>query len=50
MRGAISYESGDTSVVKVSSGGKITAKKKGTAYVYVYTQNGISETIRVSVR
>lgn len=46
----ISYESSDTSVATVSSKGVIKGVKKGTCYVYVYTQNGVSKKIKVVVK
>lgn len=44
------YESSDSKTVKVNSNGKITAKKKGTAYVYVIAQNGIYKRIKITVK
>ena len=46
----IAYESSDTSVATVSSKGVITAKKKGTCYVYAYAQNGVFRKIKVTVK
>ena len=47
---AIKYESSNSKVATVSSKGVITAKKKGTCYVYVYAQNGIYAKVKVTVR
>ncbi len=46
----VRYESSDPDVATVSSSGRITAKKKGKCRIYVYAQNGISKTIRVTIR
>lgn len=47
---SVSYESTDTSVAKVSSKGAIKGVKKGTCYVYVYTQSGAFKKIKVVVK
>lgn len=44
------YLSSDKAIATVSSLGKITAKAKGTCYVYVYTQNGAYKRIKVTVK
>lgn len=44
------YESSNTSVATVSSKGKIKAKKKGKATIYVIAQNGVYKTIKVTVK
>lgn len=49
MASVLRYESSNTEVVKVSSKGKITAKSKGSCYVYVYAQNGAYKRIIVTV-
>lgn len=51
MASVLRYESSNTEVVKVSSKGKITAKSKGSCYVYVYVyaQNGAYKRIIVTV-
>ena len=46
----IYYESTNEKVATVSKKGKITAKKKGSCYVYVYAQNGRFEKIKVIVK
>ena len=46
----IAYESSNTKIVTVSTKGKITAKKKGKATIYVYAQNGVSKSIKVTVK
>jgi len=43
------YESSNTEVATVNSKGKITAKGKGSCYVYVYAQNGVYKRIKVTV-
>lgn len=44
------YESSKTSIVSVSKKGKLKAKKKGTAYIYIYAQNGYSKKLKVTVK
>ena len=44
------YESLDESIATVSSSGKIKAVSKGTTKIIVYTQNGLSKTIKVTVK
>ena len=46
---AIRYESTDKKVAAVNSKGKITAKAKGSCYVYAYAQNGVYKRIKVTV-
>ncbi len=46
----LSYESSNTKIAKVNKNGKITAKKKGTCYIYIYAQNGIFKKIKVTVK
>ena len=47
---AIHYESSDTKIAVVSKKGVITARKKGTCYVYAYAQDGVSKAIKVVVK
>jgi hypothetical protein len=47
---AIKYESSNTAVATVSKKGKITAKKKGTCYIYAYSQSGIYKRIKITVK
>ena len=47
---AIKFESSNAKVVKVSSKGKLTGKKKGTATIYAYAQNGVYAKIKVKVK
>ena len=44
------YLSSNTKVATVSSSGKILAKAKGKCSVYVYAVNGVSKTIKVTVK
>ena len=44
------YESSDTSVATVSKKGKVTAVSAGTAKITVYTQNGLSKTVTITVK
>ena len=46
----VRYQSTDTAVASVSSGGMITAKKKGTCYIYIYGQNGYRTRVKVTVQ
>lgn len=46
----LAYESSKPKVASVSKKGIITAKAKGTCKIYVYAQNGVSKTIRVTVK
>jgi hypothetical protein len=47
---AVKYESSNTAVATVSKKGKITAKKKGTCYIYAYSQSGIYKRIKITVK
>ena len=49
LRG-LSYESSNTKIATVSKKGVIKGIKKGTCYIYVYTQDGISRKIKVKVK
>lgn len=44
------WRSTDSNVVSVSSNGRVTARKKGTAYIYVVSKSNSSVTARCSVR
>ena len=44
------FESDNSAIATVSRSGKITAKKKGTCTIYVYTQNGLYTTVKVTVK
>ena len=46
----IKYESTNTEIATVSAKGVIKGVKKGTCYVYVYAQNGITKKIKVTVK
>ena len=46
----IAYESGNIAVATVNSKGKVTGKKKGTCYIYVYAQNGIYSRVKITVK
>ncbi len=45
----VAYESSNPKVVTVSSKGRVTAKGKGTAYVFAYAQNGVFAKVKVTV-
>lgn len=44
------YATSNSSVATVGKDGTITAKGKGTCYVYVYAQNGYAKKIKVTVK
>ncbi len=46
----LAFESTNPKVAKVTKKGKITAKGTGTCKIFVYAQNGVSKTIRVTVK
>jgi hypothetical protein len=46
----LTYVSSNPNVAKVNSKGKITAKKKGKCTIYVYANNGISASTKVTVK
>ena len=46
----LKYESSNKKIATVTSKGVIKAKKKGSCYIYVYTQNGIYRSIKVTVK
>ena len=43
------YMTSNKKVATVNSSGKITAKGKGTCYIYVYAHNGVSKKVKVTV-
>ena len=43
------YMTSNSKIASVNSGGKVTAKGKGTCYIYVYAHNGVSKQIKVRV-
>ena len=46
----LKYESTNPKVAKVTSKGVIEAKKKGTCYVYAYSQSGVYKKVKVVVK
>ncbi len=46
----ICYESTNKKIATVTKKGVIKGKKKGTCKIYVYTQNGVSKTVKVTVK
>ena len=46
----ICYESSNAAVATVTKKGVVKGKKKGTCSIYVYAQNGVYKTIRVTVK
>ncbi|HBZ03989.1 MAG TPA: hypothetical protein DEO83_09290, partial [Lachnospiraceae bacterium] len=46
----IKYESSNENVVTVTKKGMVKAVGKGTAYVYVYAQNGVAGKLKVTVK
>lgn len=47
---ALKYETRNAAVATVSGKGVVTAKARGTCYVYAYAQNGVFKTIKVTVK
>ena len=48
--GKFRYESTNKKIATVSKKGVIKGIKKGSCYVYVYTQNGLYKRIKVRVK
>lgn len=46
----IKYEFSNKKIATVSAKGVITGKKKGTATIFVYAQNGLYKTVKVTVK
>ena len=46
----VRYESSNKKIATVTSKGKVTAKKKGTCYIYVYSQSGVFAKIKITVK
>ena len=46
----LSYETSNRKIATVSSKGVIKGIRKGTCYVYVYAQNGVSRKVKVVVK
>ena len=44
------YESTNKKIATVSKRGKVTAKRKGSCYIYAYAQNGVYRKIKVTVK
>ena len=44
------YKSSNTKVATVDKNGKITAKKKGTCIIYIYANNGMLKSVKVTVK
>ena len=44
------YESTNTKIAAVDKKGRIKAKKKGTCKIYIYAQNGVYKTVKVTVK
>ena len=44
------YDTSNKKVATVSKDGKITAKEKGTCYVYIYAVNGCAKKVKVTVK
>lgn len=43
------YKTSDSRIAAVNSGGRITAKGRGTCYIYAFAHNGVSKRIKVTV-
>jgi uncharacterized protein YjdB len=46
----VKYESQNTAIATVDKKGKIKGKKKGKTTIYVYAQNGVFKTVKVTVK
>ena len=46
----VRYESSNNKIAAVNGSGKITAKAKGTCYIYVYAPNGVMKAVKVMVK
>lgn len=46
----VKFESSDKKIATVSAKGVVKGVKKGTATIYVYTQNGLYKTVKVTVK
>lgn len=46
----VAFESSNSQVASVSSGGTVTAKRRGSCTIYVYAQNGIYKKVQVTVK
>ena len=46
----IKFESGNKKIATVDKNGKIKGKKKGKTTIYVYAQNGLYKTVKVTVK
>lgn len=44
------YESSNKKVATVNKKGVVTAKKKGTAYIYIYASNGVYKKVKITVK
>ena len=47
---SLRYESTNSKIATVNKKGKITAKAKGTCYVYAYAQDGVFKKVKVKVK
>ncbi len=50
LEGEYRYASNNTKVATVNKKGKITAKHKGTCYIYVFANNGYAAKVKVNVK
>ena len=46
----VAYESSDTKIATVSGKGVVKGLKKGKCKVYAYAQNGVCQTVKVTVK
>lgn len=46
----IRFETSNSKIATITKNGVITAKRKGTCTIYVYAQNGIYKTVKVTVK
>ena len=46
----LSYESSNPKIATVTKNGKVKGISKGTCYIYVYAQNGLSVKVKIKVK
>ncbi len=46
----VRFETSNKAIATVTAAGKIRAKKKGTCYIYTYTQNGVYKRLKLTVK
>lgn len=44
------YMTSNSKIATVNSSGKVTAKGKGTCYIYAFAHNGVSKQVKITVK